>query len=95
MGSDGGGSIYSKRVMIWLELFGVNKLQHGTGGPVEVNLLYKQVPLDGDHVPHPSNGQKMLLTTRFRRDLPMVLDGVWFQEFGWWHVGPNALTRSD
>ena len=33
-----------------------------------------------NRVPHPSNGKKSLLTTRFRYVLPMVRDGVWLQE---------------
>ena len=35
-----------------------------------------------DHVPHPTNGSNMSLTTRFRYVLTMALDGVLLLKFG-------------
>ena len=70
-----------------LDTFGFNRPLR----PVclEINLLYKQDPRGGDHVPHPSNGQKMSLTMRFRYVLPMVWDGVRFLDF--WEGGATSI----
>ena len=45
-----------------------------------------------NHVPHPSNDQKMSLTTCFGCDLTMVLDGVQFLES--WGSGDPGWMRT-
>ena len=37
----------------------------------------------------------MSLTKRFRHVLPMVLEGVWFQDFWWWQAGPAEALISE
>jgi hypothetical protein len=58
-----------------------------------VASIYEQCGLKRqDHVPYPSNDQKMSLTECFRRVLTMVLDGFQFLEF--WGNGDPGWVRT-